>query len=111
MPEADIPLDPYQQRASYLIISADLVYEKVWEEEQPQKWGTYSIPDYLLADQCLWEGCKLNLSAGKKVEDYRVLKKHVETVHLGLRFVCRLCRVATHPDKFNMVAKHNRGCS
>ena len=99
-------------------------WNPIWEEERPRTWGGYTIPDDVPADRvydhlkkifdlksaglCHWQGCKPQ-SPGQGNPDYKMLKRHVETVHLGLKLVCKLCGVRKRADN-RRKATHKRGC-
>ena len=99
-------------------------WNPIWEEERPRTWGGYTIPDDVAAERvydhlkkifdlksaglCHWQGCKPQ-SPGQGTPDYKMLKRHVETVHLGLKLVCKLCGVRKRADN-RRKATHKRGC-
>ena len=94
----------------------------IWEEERPRRWEGYDIPDEIQTDKvydhlrrrfdlksmghCRWEGC-VPTEASK--DGYKMLKRHVETVHLGLKLICKLCGVRKRADN-RRKATHKRGC-
>lgn len=94
----------------------------IWEEERPRRWEGYDIPDDIQTDKvydhlrrrfdlksmghCRWEGC-VPTEASK--DGYKMLKRHVETVHLGLKLICKLCGVRKRADN-RRKATHKRGC-
>ncbi|EJF60060.1 hypothetical protein DICSQDRAFT_127968 [Dichomitus squalens LYAD-421 SS1] len=97
-------------------------WNPIWEEERPRNWGNYNIPDDVPSDRvydhlkkifdlksagfCHWQGCK---PQNPENPDYKMLKRHVETVHLGLKLVCKLCGVRKRADN-RRKATHKRGC-
>lgn len=97
-------------------------WNPIWEEERPRRWEGYDLPDDVPTDKvyehlrrkfdlksmghCKWEGC-IPTDASK--DGYKMLKRHVETVHLGLKLVCRLCGVRKRADN-RRKATHKRGC-
>ncbi|KAI0751794.1 hypothetical protein C8Q80DRAFT_1268977 [Daedaleopsis nitida] len=97
-------------------------WNPIWEEERPRRWEGYDIPDDVATDKvydhlrrrfdlksmghCKWEGC-IPTDASK--DGYKMLKRHVETVHLGLKLVCKLCGVRKRADN-RRKATHKRGC-
>ncbi|KAI1792556.1 hypothetical protein LXA43DRAFT_918772 [Ganoderma leucocontextum] len=99
-------------------------WNPIWEQERPRTWGNYLIPDDVAAEKvydhlkkifdlksaglCHWQGCKPQ-SPGQGNPDYKMLKRHVETVHLGLKLVCKLCGVRKRADN-RRKATHKRGC-
>ncbi|KAH9936850.1 uncharacterized protein BXZ73DRAFT_100269 [Epithele typhae] len=94
----------------------------IWEEERPRMWGEHTIPDEVptgevydhlkrrfdlkSAGMCAWVGCK---PADPDSPEYKMLKRHVETVHLGLKLVCQQCGVRKRADN-RRKATHKRGC-
>ena len=94
----------------------------IWEEERPRMWGAHEIPDEVPTGEvydhlkkrfelksagiCAWQGCK---PADPDNPEYKMLKRHVETVHLGLKLVCQLCGVRKRADN-RRKATHKRGC-
>ena len=94
----------------------------IWEEERPRIWGAHEIPDDVPTGEvydhlkryfdlksagiCSWQGCK---PADPDNPEYKMLKRHVETVHLGLKLVCQLCGVRKRADN-RRKATHKRGC-
>ena len=97
-------------------------WNPIWEEERPRRWEGYDIPDDVPTDKvyehlrrkfdlksmghCRWEGC---IPTEASRDGYKMLKRHVETVHLGLKLVCRLCGVRKRADN-RRKATHKRGC-
>lgn len=97
-------------------------WQPIWEEERPRRWEGYDIPDDVATDKvydhlrrrfdlksmghCRWEGC-VPTEASK--DGYKMLKRHVETVHLGLKLICKLCGVRKRADN-RRKATHKRGC-
>ena len=53
----------------------------------------------------------MTIGGEEEVKDYKSLRRHVETAHLGLRFVCRECGIVTTRNRFYMAASHGYRCS
>ncbi|TFK88347.1 hypothetical protein K466DRAFT_662377 [Polyporus arcularius HHB13444] len=97
-------------------------WQPIWEEERPRRWDGYELPDDVATDKvydhlrrrfdlksmghCRWDGC-VPTEASK--DGYKMLKRHVETVHLGLKLICKLCGVRKRADN-RRKATHKRGC-
>ena len=94
-------------------------WEVVWNADTTRRWAGYSIPDDVPNDLvwahltekyglqgpsvCRWEGCS-------KTKEDRLLRRHVESVHLRMKLKCQGCGVqATRPDS-RRSAKHGDGC-
>ncbi len=90
----------------------------IWTEASPRQWGDYTIPDDVTSEQvwdhikaefnlsgaavCRWVGCT------RGTQD-RLLRRHVESVHLGMRLKCTECTVSCRADhRYN--AHHDLGC-
>ena len=94
----------------------------IWEEERPRIWGEHEIPDEVATGEvydhlkrrfdlksagiCAWLGCK---PADPDNPEYKMLKRHVETVHLGLKLVCQLCGMCKCTDNHRK-ATHKHDC-
>ncbi len=90
----------------------------LWNEASPRQWGDYTIPDDVTSED-LWDHIKaeFNLSGApvcrwvgctRRTPD-RLLRRHVESVHLGMRLKCTECTVSCRADhRYN--AHHDSGC-